>query len=89
MFGDATRTGFQRHGLIPAGGIAVECGCITESGDTTLYVPTQFQKCFAVITNSDGSCVVESIPCVSTGHIKATLRNTISGATVNYVAFGY
>jgi hypothetical protein len=87
-FGDNT-TSYQRQGFIPTGGISIECGCVTEGGDTTFYVPTQFTECFCVITNSDGSSVVESIPDVSSGFIKATLRNTIVGSTVNYVAFGY
>jgi hypothetical protein len=87
-FGDTT-TRFQRHGTITTGGISIECGCVTEGGDTTFYVPTQLSEVFCLLTNSDGSSVVESIPDVSTGFIKATLRNTIVGSTVNYVAFGF
>jgi hypothetical protein len=87
-FGDNT-THYQRDGVIPCGGIRVECGCWTEGTDATIYIPTQFTECIAMVVNSDISVFVETIPDVSTGFIVATTTNTTSGATINYVAFGF
>ena len=88
-FGDASNR-YQRHGNIPTGGMSIECGCITNATDTTFYVPTKFEHCYAVIMDgADGSDAIDEIPDVSGGYIKAGITGTLATGYTNYVAIGW
>ncbi len=88
-FGDSSSR-YQRHGVIPTGGMAIECGCITNATDTTFYVPTQFERCYAVvIETADGSDAIDEIPDVSSGHIRCGITGTLANGYTNYIALGW
>jgi hypothetical protein len=88
-FGDNS-TSFMRAASLN-GGLRLEAGCWTQLTDTSLNIPTQLTRIVSFVSDSgDYSCNLETIPDISTGgNIKGTLKNTGSGATINYIAVGW
>jgi hypothetical protein len=74
----------QRGGVLPHGGMKIECGCWTKTASTSFCMPTDLQY---VVSVECGSGKVNTIPCVSAGYIAAEVDATF--IIENYVAFGW
>ena len=96
-FGDVSNY-FQRHAVIPCGGIKIETGCWTQATEPDkVTIPTLFTKVYCLIL-SGGKTSVSGIPSISetdpnnlpSGNvIDVTVKiDTPVGQVFNYIACG-
>ena len=79
----------QRFGTVP-GGVRIECGCITASGDGTVFVPTGLTKLYGGLCCADltDSCSGYAASLCEGPTIQFAMTDSTGNATVNYIAWG-
>lgn len=84
IYGDNSTT-YMRGGSLS--GFRIEAGCWTQGTDSTIYIPTTFVECIALVCGSEGP---NAVPDVSSGHITAPGSGaSTSGKVINYIAAGW